>query len=41
MGSAAFEVGSTKTIEDLIAAADRAMYEHKREKAGASGTLPA
>jgi diguanylate cyclase (GGDEF)-like protein len=34
MGSDSLEVGSKKTIEDLIAAADRAMYERKREKAG-------
>jgi diguanylate cyclase (GGDEF)-like protein len=35
MGAATLEVGATRSIEDLIAAADRAMYEHKREKAEA------
>jgi len=37
MGTDTFEVGSKKSIDDLIAAADRAMYEHKREKTGAGG----
>jgi diguanylate cyclase (GGDEF)-like protein len=32
MGSDSLAVGSTKTIEEMIAAADRAMYEQKRDK---------